>query len=258
MYFPNIVLIVSAALTMGACVNDDPVDSGEDGMLIESITADGNSWFSLTYTPCGKVKEYRDAHFDSTFIVKYDPLTVTLIDKADEEGDSERVMEFYDMELNDLGYVSSYKGRQSMRSTDGTVTPMGEWTATATYDATGHLLTLKQGESDEIRLDWDADGRLLSSSFGYTVNTYQSTDIPYTGRQWIPIWYGLGGLEMTGLFGAPPAYLIAEGIQTFPDTHLPESLATFDYTLSADGLIESLVYSEDSNQPVRLQFNYTK
>lgn len=258
MYFRNITLIFVAAVATCACVNDDPVDSGEEGMLIETITADGDSWFSLTYTPCGKVKEYNDALFDGTFQVKYDPLTVTVIYNNDGEDGEQRVMEFYDMELNDLGYVSSYKGRQTRYSPDGTETPMGEWTATATYDTAGHLLTLNQGESDEIRLNWDSEGRLVGSSFGYTEITYQSTDIPYTGRQWIPIWYGLGGLEMTGLFGAPPAYLIAEGIQTYPDTHLPESVATFAYTLSADGLIESIVYSEDANQPVRLHFTYTK
>lgn len=246
---------VLAGAGLFACSSDKKAE--DNGVRIGSVTSDGSPIFSLKYDSEGKVTEFKDEALKTSFSVSYSPMAIKVV-YGDRSGKSRiQVSEYSDVTLNDKNFVSEYTVRHYLLSPDGSEEEFGSGKATVTYDSIGRLQKIVQDGMDYLTLHWDPEGRLLKSEFNTHSITYSSSDIKNESPFWNPVWGGINGLEMTGLFGIPPRYLLSEAVQTLPDG-TKTSTARYDYHLLPDGLIDTLTLTEDSLPPRLLKFNYLK
>lgn len=256
----RLVPLFVVSLSFAGCSSSAPsLDESEvNSPKIDTITVKGNPVFTLSYNDAGKVTRYYNGMFRGTVEISYDPLTITLtyVDPGKNGvANPRQVMELYDVQLNKSNFISSFRSRVSVVAPNGEKM-FSEGGATVKYNNEGRLTELNWKNGKTTEMTWDKDGRLLSSKNPDYENVYESTDTLNANRQWIPLWYACGGIEMTGLFGNPPAYLISKGVQTFTDGNIPATVAKFDYYLNKDNVIDSLLFTSDDNPEVNLIFKY--
>lgn len=239
------IIVLSAG-----CSSNEPDKSSP--ARIEKITVDGADAFYYKYDSQGRLTEVSDNMIGQTFYVNYDPLNIKVTSHGEEETGA--YVEIYDIVLNNNKFISKFKSRYDAGTSGEASIPAQE--GSITYDVNGHILEIENFLGDIFKLEWDKEGRLLSSSNSAYTTKYTSSDVPNASSQWLPIWYLCGGLEATGLIGNPPSYLISHGEEVFADGTV--SVADFSYTLGAGNLIESILFEADQDPSILLSVHYKK